>query len=333
MIHQYIDRNSSAVVTEKLYADRLIRGIYSHVRENAGVLFKALTSSRSCDFLSCLVYDPPAVLKACRARQIIRQLGIDLSECVDPGHQLDTPKKVFERKIRYLETRPMTDDAHAVVSPADSKMLAGSFENGSPLFIKEKFFQFNELIGPEKTCWLDTFSNGDFAVFRLTPDKYHYNHVPVSGKVLDIYEIDGAYHSCNPAAVIAMATPFSKNKRVITVIDTDIDGGTRVGRVAMIEVAALMIGDIVQCYSDTRYDGPKKIAGGMLLKKGAPKSLYRPGSSLDVLIFEKDKVEFCPDIVLNMNHGFAKSRFSEGFGRPLVETGVAVRSTIAGKRS
>ena len=31
--------------------------------------------------------------------------------------------------------------------------------------------------------------------------------------------------------------------------DTDIPGGSHVGFVAMIEVVALMIGDIVQCYS------------------------------------------------------------------------------------
>jgi hypothetical protein len=31
--------------------------------------------------------------------------------------------------------------------------------------------------------WLPAFDRGDFAIFRLTPDKYHYNHVPVSGEV------------------------------------------------------------------------------------------------------------------------------------------------------
>ena len=156
--------------------------------------------------------------------------------------------------------------------------------------------------------------------------------MPVSGKVIDIYEIDGANHSCNPAAVIAMATPFSKNRRVITIIDTDVDNGTGIGCIAMIEITALLIGNIVQSYSDLRYDCPENIKPGMFVKKGAPKSLYRPGSSVDVLIFEKDKIEFCDDIVSNMNHAVAKSRFSRGFGKSLVETDVAVRSTIARKR-
>ena len=50
----------------------------------------------------------------------------------------------------------------------------------------------------------------------------------------------------------------------------------------MVEVVAMMIGDIVQCYSDTAYDDPKGVTPGMSLKKGQPKSLFRPGSSTKV---------------------------------------------------
>jgi phosphatidylserine decarboxylase len=68
---------------------------------------------------------------------------------------------------------------------------------------------------------------------------------------------------------------------------------------------------------------------GMFLDKGNPKSLYRPGSSTDVLIFQKGRVTFAPDLVRNMNAQNTQSRFSSGFGRPLVETDVKVRSLIA----
>jgi len=66
------------------------------------------------------------------------------------------------------------------------------------------------------------FAGGDFAVCRLTPDKYHYNHLPVSGRIVDIYEVDGCHHSCNPLASVAVASIYSKNRRVVTVIDTDV---------------------------------------------------------------------------------------------------------------
>jgi phosphatidylserine decarboxylase len=328
-IHQYIDRETAQVVTERLYQDRTINFLYNHAREKAQFVFNALVSSRSSGLLGFFNYDLPYVLKMNHSKKIIRQLGIDLAECVDSPEQLDSPRKIFERKIKFLENRPMPNDVDAIVAPADSKVLVGSFETESQLFLKEKFFDFEELIGPEKIEWLRAFSSGSYAVFRLTPEKYHYNHVPVSGKVIDIYEIDGVFHSCNPGAVITMATPYSKNKRVVTIIDTDVQDGTRVGLVAMIEIVALMIGDIRQCYSEIRYEHPKKVYPGLFLKKGQPKSLYRPGSSVDVLIFQNNKVKFCEDIVSNMHSTLATTRFSKVFCRPVVETDVKVRSRIA----
>lgn len=329
MIHQYIERENGRIVTEKLCGDRMINFLYNHTRENAGTLFKALTSSTSSSLLSFFNYDLPYRLGIRSSKHIIQALNIDLSECLDSLEELDSPRKIFERKIKYWENRHMPDDPAVVVSPADSKMLIGSFEDQSQLFLKEKFFHFDELIGPKKREWLQAFSNGSYGVFRLTPEKYHYNHVPVSGKVVDIYELDGMYHSCNPGAVMVEATPYSKNKRVVTIIDTQVPNGTCVGLVAMIEIVALMIGDILQCYSKIQYRNPQNITPGMFLQKGQPKSLYRPGSSLDVLIFQKDAVTFCNDIVSNMNHPNVKTRFSKAFGRPVVETDVKVRSHIA----
>jgi len=184
------------------------------------------------------------------------------------------------------------------------------------------------LLRRDKTHWLKAFREGDFAVFRLTPDKYHYNHTPVAGRVADFYEIRGQYHSCNPEAVISVVTPYSKNKRVVTVIDTDVPGGTGVGLVAMVEVVALMIGGIIQCYSAEKYEDPVPIHRGLFLKKGAPKSLFRPGSSTDILIFQQGRVNFSEDIVRNLRRPNVESRYTNGFGQYLVETDVKVRSLI-----
>ena len=298
--------------------------IYSSARESAPRLFRALTSARCSRLLGFLNYDAPV-----SAKRVAESLGLDLTECVKGADALDTPRKLFERRIRFWEARPMPDDPRSVVSPADSRMLVGSFSEQSQLFLKEKFFHFDDLIGPARRVWLEAFRGGSFAVFRLTPEKYHYNHAPVSGTVRAIYEVVGAYHSCNPGAVVALATPYSKNKRVVTVIDTDVPGGTGAGLVAMVEIVALMIGDILQCYSERRYDSPREVTRGMFLRKGQPKSLYRPGSSVDVLVFQQGRVRFSEDIVTNMYHQGARSRFSLGFGRPLVETDVKARSEIA----
>jgi phosphatidylserine decarboxylase len=223
----------------------------------------------------------------------------------------------------------MSPDCNEVVSPADSRVIVGSFGETSALFLKEKFFSFEELLGEDKQCLLSAFEGGDFAVFRLTPDKYHYNHTPVAGRVIDFYEISGAYHSCNPGAVVKAVTPLSKNRRIVTILDTDVPGGTGVGLVAMLEIVALMIGDVVQVYSENGYENPRPITKGMFLEKGVPKSLYRPGSSTDVLLFQKGRIRFAEDLVHNQGRPGIQSRYSVGFGRPLVETDLKVRSSIA----
>lgn len=326
MIHQYIERQSAQIRTETLYNDAIVNAIYSDNNENGSLLFRALTSARFSKLLGFLTYDLPLGAKLTGAGRFADKLGIDFSECLDDPASLDSARKIFERKIRYWETRPMIPGKNAVVSPADAKVLVGSFSNSSEIFIKEKFFNYTELIGQDR--WLSEFENGDFAIFRLTPEKYHYNHTPVAGKVVDIYEIPGCYYPCNPGAVMALASPYSKNKRIVTIIDTDVEHGTGVGLVAMIEIVALMIGEIVQSYSEDRYDTPQEVLPGMFLKKGQPKSLYRPGSSTDVLIFQKGRITFCFDLVMNMYRHGVKSRFSHGLGRSLAETEVMVRSKI-----
>ncbi len=331
ILHQYIDRETSHVATEHLIADPLINRLYSKARENAPALFKAATSSRMSAILGFLNFDIPLIGRHRGNADRIRAMGIDPAECQDRPENLNTARKLFERKIRYRQYRPMPQEADRIVSPADARMIVGSFDCQNALFLKEKFFSFNELLGEDKNQWATAFDGGEFALFRLTPDKYHFNHVPVSGRVKEIYTIDGRCHSCNPGAVVSMVTPFSKNRRVVTIIDTNVLGGTGIGLVAMIEIVAMMIGDIVQCYSTHGYDDPLDLSPGMFLERGCPKSLYRPGSSVDVLIFQRDRVAFSADILANMRRRDVTSRYTLHFRSPLVETDLKVRSEIARK--
>jgi phosphatidylserine decarboxylase len=328
MKHQYIERNTRQINTEKLYGDQAVQFLYSNIREQSPWLFRKLTSARVSRFLSYINYSGILTQRMKTHLNLQSILNIDSEECVDPPEKMDSLKQIFERKIRYWQCRPMPNDPLAIVSPADSRMLLGAFAETSSLFIKGKFFDYEEMLGLNKKTWLKTFQDGDFAIFRLTPEKYHYNHTPVAGKVLDFYPISGSYHACNPNAVVTEITPYSKNKRIVTIIDTDVEGGTQVGIVAMIEVVALMIGDIVQCYSENEYDNPMSVGTGMFIEKGMPKSLFRPGSSTVVLIFQKDRVKFADDITANMFYPDAESIFSLGFGKSLVETDVRVRSYI-----
>ena len=325
--HQYICRQTNEIITEQLIGDRSIDFLYNTLREHSPTMFKALTSRRMSSLLGYLHFDLLSKNRRQTGMQLLKKMEVDWQECVEPPQHFTTLRKVFERQIRYWETRPMDGAPSAVVSPADAKILIGSLKQTPNLFIKEKLFSVPELLG-QNSRWRRQFQDGHFAVFRLTPDKYHYNHFPVSGRIADIYEVDGLYHSCNPSAIVSTASLHAKNKRIVTIIDTDVDGGPHIGMVAMIEVVALMIGDIIQCYSPNHYHNPSPLTKGMLVDKGAPKSLYRPGSSTDILLFENSAFSFSADLQANVRRCDVKSRFSSSIDLPLVETEVQVRSTI-----
>lgn len=328
-MHQYVERLHGVALDEELFGDRIVRFLYSQARERAPFLFRLATSARISSLLGWCNFDLRFAPYLLGNTNFLARCGVDLSECLAPAAHFTTPRRVFERQIRYWRCRPMPCDRQAVVSPADARVIIGSLAADSALFVKGKFFEYEELLGVGESRWLAAFAEGDYAIFRLTPDKYHYNHTPVAGRVVDHYLFDGAYHSCNPGAVVAMVTPYSKNRRVVTIIDTDVPGGTGVGLVAIIEVVAMMIGDIVQCYSDTGYDWPQRVRPGMFLSKGVPKSLYRPGSSTDILFFQKGRIRFAEDLVEKARRSDVVSRFSVGFGQPLVEVEVKVRSLLA----
>jgi len=326
--HEYVERRTGAVRTERLIADRAVRWLYDRDREHPSLLLRALTSPWFTAVLGHLRYDLYLGNRRTCGPAMLRALQASLDECVDDPATLDSPRRVFERRIRYWDCRPMPEPPDVVVSPADARVLLASLEPSSLVFLKQKFFALEELLGSRARPWLQRFRGADVAVFRLTPDRYHYNHMPVAGLVTDFDEIEGACHSCNPHALLRVAAAHAKNRRTVTFVDTDVTRGSQVGLVAMVEVAALMIGEIVQCYSQERYLDPQPVQPGQFLCRGAPKSLFRPGSSTVVLLFEPGRVVFDDDLVRNSRRTDVCSRFSVGLGRSLVESDVEVRSRI-----
>jgi phosphatidylserine decarboxylase len=326
--HRYIERATGNVVCERLVADAVISALYSPALENASWLTRLASSRHVSSALGYLNYDNLLASRATGMLRFLRESGIQVSEFVGNLSEYDTPRKIFERQIRYWKCRPMPSHPRAVLCPADARALIGSMEETSGLFLKQKFFSFPELLG-ENSPWQDSFKGGDYSVFRLTPEKYHYTHSPVAGRVLDIYSVEGRYYSCNPNAAVQLLTPFSKNRRVVTILQTDCAGGTGVGRVAMIEVVALMVGQIEQRYSEHRYEGPRSIEKGMFLRAGSPKALFRPGSSTVVLLFQPNRVRFAHDLIENQRRDGVPSRYSAVLDKPLTETDVATRSLLA----
>jgi phosphatidylserine decarboxylase len=322
--HQYIERATGSIRNERLFADPLVRFLYNEIRENAGWLFKALTSPQASHILGVLQYDL-CFFSPHRIKALMRDLDVCLEECLNPEH-FRTARAVFERKIRYWSCRPQPPAFPCVLAPSDSRMLPLNLSTHSLFPVKGKFFDLKTLMG--ESPWHERFAGGRAAVFRLTPDKYHYNHCPVSGEVLETFMVEGRCHACHPDAVVREVTPFSRNRRLVTLVDTDIPQGSGVGLVAMVEVVALMIGGIREAYSHKAYENPQALRPGMRIQAGCPKSLFYPGSSTVVLLFEPLRMDFEEDLVANSLRRDVQSRFCEGFGPGLVETDLRMGEVI-----
>jgi phosphatidylserine decarboxylase len=326
--HQFVERLSGEVRNETLLYDRHIRWMYSSLRESAPWLFKWISSSPAInDWLATINFDKPIRDAQGVINALVVKADVRMDELLEPLPNAPTWRDFFGRKIRFWDCRPLSPDPRRVVAPCDSRVLLGNLNHQKELLIKEKFFSLVDLLD-KKAAWIDKFRDADWAIFRLTPEMYHYNHCPVAGAVVDFYEIGGAYHSCNPTACIETVTPYSKNRRFVTIFDTDVPGGTGIGKVAMIEVVALLIGRVRQCYSHAQYKFPTTMYKGLMCKRGAVKSVFEPGSSTVVLLFEKGRVEFDSDLLVNQARTDAFSRFSKGFAEPMVETEIQVRSGI-----
>ena len=74
-------------------------------------------------------YDSLLGAKLLGNKRFLRACHVNLEECLDQPEQLNTMRKIFERKIRYWDCRPLPADPRIVVSPADARVLVGSFRN------------------------------------------------------------------------------------------------------------------------------------------------------------------------------------------------------------
>jgi phosphatidylserine decarboxylase len=132
------------------------------------------------------------------------------------------------------------------------------------------------------------FEGGSLLLARLCPVDYHRFHYPDDGRTWDSYRIHGKLHSVNPVALKFNSEIFFQNERHITILDTK-----HFGRIAYIEVGALLVGKIVQTYLRPDFKrGDEKgyflFGGSTVIVLGEP-GAWKP--SADLLQKTQDKRE------------------------------------------
>jgi phosphatidylserine decarboxylase len=327
-LHQYVSRYSSVAVDESLLADRVIRFLYAREREDPNLLQRALASPKVTQWLAHWEFDRCLTDPTRRIEQIAARMSINTDEIVGGVSPMRTMRDLFERKIRFWDVRPLPAKSNGIVSPADGKALPFLANDDAALPIKEKFIGVNELLG-QANPWVLGASDIAGVIVRLTPDVYHYTHTPVAGRVVSHQLIEGAFHSCNPLAATRLRNSYPRNRRAVTVYDTDVPNGSGVGTVVQVDIAALMIGQIVSCYSECKYEHPAALRRGQWVERGMPVSLFRPGSSTSVILWHGSRAKVASDLVSNSARAHLRSRFSDWLQSAWVETALQVRQSIS----
>ncbi len=341
--HQYVGQHHNAAVSEALLADHVIRFLYNRDRESPGAMLSALASARLTDFLAHWQFDRTLTNPKRTLESVAQRLGIVQDETTHGFAAMRTLRDMFERQIRYWDCRPLPQALTRIVSPADGKVLPFQAFRTDSLPIKEKFIRVASLLGDtnldlilgrreglrQRETTVARLAPLAGVITRLTPDVYHYTHAPVSGRVLFTGRIEGAFHSCNPAALVRFPGSYAVNRRAITLYDSDVPGGTGVGVVAQIDVAAMMIGQIEPRFSVRHYEQPRPLIVGDFIPRGSPVSMFRPGSSTSIVLWNGERASMTPELIENAQRRDLSSRFSDWLGQPWVETQIHVRQAIA----
>ena len=325
--HQYVALTGAGSANETLVADRVIDFLYSTAREQPSLLQRMAASRLASKALAAWEFDLPLRRPIGTIAATAERIGVDLNEVHGDLRQWRTLRDLFERQIRYWQLRPMTELAGSIVSPADGKALAFGHADDFMLPVKSRWVAISELVGSRTL--VDELVPASGVIVRLTPEAYHDVHAPVSGVVRSHDLIDGALHSCNPTALVSFVNPYAMNLRRVTVIDTDVYHGSRIGIVVLVNVAAMMIGRIEDAYCATRYDAPESIRVGRFVRRGQPMALFRPGSSTSIALWSHNRARLQPELAKNAARADVQSRFSHWLLSPWVESAVRVRSTLA----
>ena len=216
-----------------------------------------------------------------RIRPFVDRYGLDPREFADPIAEFEHFDAFFVRKLRPA-TRPFPADSSALGFPADGRHLAVADLSGHDgLWAKGQKFDLPRLLGSSQLA--ERYQGGAALISRLCPTDYHRYHFPCEGDAGNSELLNGFLYSVNPIALRQRVAYLWENKRSLTVLRSQ-----RFGSVALLEIGATCVGSIVQTY----LPGP--------VEKGAEKGYFAFGGSMTMMLFERVRVIFSPDL---LEHG------------------------------
>ncbi|HUE95591.1 MAG TPA: archaetidylserine decarboxylase [Longimicrobiaceae bacterium] len=165
-----------------------------------------------------------------------RAVGIDLGEVEMPLEEYPTLNAFFVRRLRP-GARSWPEDPRALVSPVDGIVgRSGAIRDGTAVQAKGHHYRIGDFLAAEGEEI--RFRNGRFLTIYLSPRHYHRIHAPAPGRLPRATYVPGHLYPVNAPAVMHIPRLFSRNERLVCLLDT------ARGRVAVVAVGAYNVGRI-----------------------------------------------------------------------------------------
>ena len=212
-----------------------------------------------------------------RINKLIKSENIDMSQY--ENREFSSFNDFFTRKLAP-NARVIDFNPDSVISPADSKLTVYDITKDSLYRVKGCDYSIKSLLGGDEAL-ANEFLGGKCFVYRLSVDNYHRYCYPDDGIEEEYRFIPGVYHTVNPIALLKYDV-YGKNCRELTVLQTE-----NFGRVAYIEVGAMMVGKINNIHPKEKFN------------RGDEKGYFSFGGSTIVMLYKKDVIELDEDIAKN----------------------------------
>jgi phosphatidylserine decarboxylase len=208
-----------------------------------------------------------------------RAYDVDIDECKKTSG-FRSFDEFFTRELRD-GARSFPDDPSIIISPSDGRVDSIGPIDGRTFTVKGRPYSVPELVGDDEDA--KRYDGGAGCVVYLSPRDYHRVHAPVAGTVSIVRSMEGDYYPVNAVGVKHVHNLFVRNRRVAIAIDT-----TKMGRVTVVMVAAMVVGRITVTGIDARDVpfGEQTLSPAVKVERGDEIGIFRLGSTA-VVFFEK----------------------------------------------
>jgi phosphatidylserine decarboxylase len=241
---RFFNRYTRMIETERVYGERWLRLGYENP---AGRFFVWLLARRT---VFSWWYGRKMNLRASALRipMFIADYDLDVDEFAKSPFDYKTFNEFFYRALKPA-ARPVAEGEGVAVFPADGRHLAfPNVDTAAGFYVKGAKFSLADLFGEghlaeEHQAQARKFSGGAMLISRLCPVDYHRFHFPVSGRPGEPVLINGWLYSVSPVALRRNVRYLVENKRVLTLVESEV-----FGTVAIMEVGATNVGSIRQSF-------------------------------------------------------------------------------------